>query len=245
VRVLWIVLLVGCGRFGFDPQGAGDDMQVDDARGDGPGGDGGVGDPDALISGCGTTQILVDDFSDGVIDARWTMVTGAGYSIFESAGLVRVVFPATASADTRAGYRQAATVAFTNTCAIVEIVGVPTGANARAYLRLGTPTLNVELWVQNGRINGGFVNGGTAGSSGDIPFDPVNHRFVRIRNTGGNTYNFEAGPSPTSFPTLLGTQGGGLVMPSPSSLEIGGMATPNAATNAGSVTFGSVTFLGP
>ncbi|HEY5928177.1 MAG TPA: hypothetical protein VIV11_41100 [Kofleriaceae bacterium] len=252
-----IVVLAACGRFGFDPHtGGGDDVQPNgDAQGNGDGngtGDGGTGDgaidAPALISpNCGTTVLINDDFGDGAIGSQWTMVTSAGYTVNEAGGNVAVTFPATANANTRAGYRQVASVPFANVCAIAEITGVPASAQAFVYVRLGTPTLNVEMYVQAGNLTARFTNGGTSATiGGATAWSATNHRFLRVRNTGGTNYVFEAGPSLTSFPTFLGSQGGILLNNlSPSSLEIGGSTSTMAASGAGTVRFESVTFLAP
>jgi hypothetical protein len=250
VRWLAIVTLtlVGCGRFAFDPL-TGDDVQIGDGGKTGDGGttsgDGAIDAPAMISPNCGTTILINDDFSDGTIGSQWTMVTSAGYTVTETGGNVSVGFPANAPANTRAGYRQLASVPFDNTCAIAELAGVPANAQAYAYLRLGTPTLNVEAFILDGTLNGRFTNGGTSGTiGGGTAFSPVNHRFLRIRNTGGNNYVWEAGPSITSF-SAFGSQGGMLLGVSPSSLEIGGSTTTMAATGAGTAVFASVTFLAP
>ena len=252
------VLLAACGRHGFDPlTGGGDDVQNGDGGGNGDGGstgDGGITGDGALDAttqispNCGTTVLIDDDFGNGTIDAGWTMVTSAGYQVVETGGRVAVTFPAMANANTRAGYRQSATIPFANVCAIGEITSVPNASTtAYAYVRLGTPTLNVEIHVLSGNLGASFTNGGTFGTiGGATPFSATNHRFLRVRNTGGSNYAFEAGPSLTSFTTSLGTQGGMIVQTvSPSSLEVGA-ATGNAAVSSGgSAAFERVLLLTP
>jgi hypothetical protein len=256
VRGLWIVPLLsaGCGRFGFDPPGGGDDVHWGDGGGNGDGsgtGDGNItGDAavDALLSpNCGTTVLINDDFGDDAMGAQWTAVSSAGYMVAENAGRVAVTFPANASANTRAGYRQTASVSLTSICGIIELVQIPNASSTGyAYVRLGTPTLYVETFVQAGNIGARFDTGAQTGTiGGQQPFNATNHRFLRVRNTGGNSFTFDAGPSLTSFPTLIGSQGGAILNGiSPSSLEIGA-ATETATSTAGSIAFESVVLLAP
>jgi hypothetical protein len=248
VRVCWLVLLAGCGRIGFDLTGDGNGPSGDGSAHPeaGSGSDGSLG-IDALTSpGCGTTPILIDDFADDAIDARWSVVNTGGYQVAETGGKVQIGYPATAPASTRAGYRQAATVDFTGTCAIAELVRVPnTGVAAFAYLRLGSPTKNIEMFVEGGNLFGRFSTNGTSGTIGPKPYDAVAHRFVRIRSTGPGNYVLEAGPSLTQFTTTIGTEGGTVVDPTPGSLEIGTSTDWSMVSGGGVVEFESLIFLGP
>ena len=110
---------------------------------------------DKLISpGCGTTPIWSTTSRDGVMDAG-DEDRHVARTVTEAGGDLRVDFPATAPASTRAGYRQAATVDFTGTCAIAELVQVPTStAAAFAYLRIGAPAKNIEIFVEGGQLIG-------------------------------------------------------------------------------------------
>ena len=124
---MWIGLVAGCGRVGFDLSGGTGGDGNPGGDGGGGGGDGAIDGPnvDALISpGCGTTAILVDDFADGTIDPQWTAVNTGGYTIGETGGTMRVTFPASAPVNTRGGYREAATIvaSMTGGCHYIETV---------------------------------------------------------------------------------------------------------------------------
>lgn len=252
-----LIAIAGCGRFGFGPIGGGDDVNPGgDDGGDGGGGQGdgggGQGDggttPDAFsIAGCGPNVIIDDDFANGTIDSEWNAVTAAGWTVNETGGAMSVAFPANANSNTHAGYRQSTSDSFSGICAIAEITSVPSGsANAYAYLRLGTEVLKVELAIEGGMVIARFRNGGTSGNNGSVAYNPTNHRFLRIRETGGGNYRFEVGASLTGTYQMLGLAGGAIVSSvSPSSLEVGGSTEANAATNAGTATFERVLLLGP
>jgi hypothetical protein len=250
IWVIALVIVTACGRLGFGPIGGGDDVNT--GNGDGGGsttGDdgGGQGTSDAaVIPNCGSTVIIDDTFSDMSKGPEWTSVNTSIYFMIEAADMLVIDFGGAEPPNTRAGYRQTASNTFVGTCAIAEITAVPDGSpNAYAYLRLGTPTLNVELAVENGQVIGRFTNGGTSGQNGNAVYDAANHRFLRIRNSGGN-YNFEVAPAITGPYQNLGLAGGAIVSSvSPSSLEIGGATTATTASSAGDVRFERVLFLGP
>jgi hypothetical protein len=246
-----MLLLAGCGRLGFGPLSGGDDVDPGDDDGDGGTSTGDGGQRDAAIdaftvTGCGATTIINDDFADSATGSQWTVVNTSTYVVTEATEAVTVTFPATAPSSTRAGYRQAASVSFINTCAIAEIISVPSGSpNAYAYLRLGTPTLHVELVIENGMVIGRFDTGAQSGTSGSVAYNASNHRFLRIRHNGSN-YNFEVAAAFAGPYSLLGSIGGAIIAPvSPSSLEIGGATTATNASGAGNVKFERLVFLGP
>jgi hypothetical protein len=254
VALLTLIALAGCGRLGFGPIGGGDDVNPgddDDATGDGGTngqGDGGTTTPDAFaITGCGPTIIIDDDFANGTVGTEWTVVNATGYAVNETGGAMSVGFPATANANTHAGYRQSTSGSFSSVCAIAEITSVPSGsANSYAYLRLGTETLKVEMVIEGGMVIARFRNGGTSGNNGNVAYNPTSHRFLRIRETGGGSYNFEVAAALTGPYQSLGLAGGAIISTvSPSSLEVGGATEATAATSAGTATFERVLLLGP
>jgi hypothetical protein len=99
--------------------------------------------------------------------------------------------------------------------------------------------------VENGMVIARFTSGGTSGQNGNTPYDAINHRFMRIRESGGN-YNFAVAPALTGPYQSLGTAGGALISGvSPSSIEVGGATTTMAASLAGNATFERVLLLGP
>ena len=246
MRWLVLVLVAACGRVGFDA-GGGSGPGGGDGGGGGGGGGGGDGaidttPIDALISpGCGTTTIVASDFSTTTSGFLVSGIVG-NYATSQSGGLQHFDSTGMVTAAAYAFLHQVQSVSFTDTCAIAELVQVPAPAVAFVYLRLGTATNNVEMRVSNGQISGKFTNGGTSGTVGPLVYDAVAMRFLRIRNVA-DVYHFEAGPSLAQFPTSLGTESGALVMPSPSTLELGLSTTAN--TTGVSAAFDSVRFLGP
>jgi hypothetical protein len=253
VALLTLITLAACGRVGFGPIGGGDDVNPgDDDNGTGDGGttaqgDGGTTTPDAFaIANCGSTVIIDDKFSDMTRGSQWAGINTGAFLVTEPLDTLRVTFGASMPANQRAGYRQAVTMPFTGICAIAEIAAVPSGSpNAYLYLRLGTPTLNVELVVENGMTIGRFTNGGTSGQNGNAAYSATNHRFLRIRQSGSG-YNFEVAAALTGPYQLLGFGGGAIVSAvSPSSLEVGGATTTMSANVAGDASFERVLLLGP
>jgi hypothetical protein len=243
--LLVLVLASGCGRLGFGATGDGGTGGGDDVGG---GGDDGGGNSDGAIDGpsspgCGSTVIVDDDFADGVVGAAWMTVNTDNWLVTEGSGHAQIVVTIPVAANSRGGFKQVQSQALAGTCAIAELTAATLSAGQYAYLRFGTPTKNVELVVIGGQVIGRFTNGGTNGTAGMANYDGVAHRFLRIRVTGNN-YQMSAGPSRTSFPTNIGSVGGVIADPSPTSLEIGS-ATGAQTSLVGSVQFDSVTFLGP
>jgi hypothetical protein len=101
----------------------------------------------------------------------------------------------------------------------------------------------MQIYVQGNQLWGSFLSGGTGGTLGPNGYDAVNERFLRIRVVG-STYFFEAGPSLTSFPVTIGSEGGSVVDPSPSSIELG-VSVSAAGVAATSADFGMAILLGP
>jgi len=252
--VFALVSLTACGRLGFGPTGGGGDDVTGNGDGGGNGGDGGGGQgdggtmPDAFsINGCGPNVIIDDDFADGTAGSQWTVVGVVGWTVTETGGAMSVGFAANANANSHAGYRQSTSGSFSGVCAIAEITQVPSGSvNSYAYLRLGTETLKVEIVIEAGMVIARFRNGGTSGNNGNVAYSATNHRFLRIRETGGGNYTFEAGATLNGTYQLLGIAGGAIISTvSPSSLEVGGSTEATAAANAGKATFERVLLLGP
>lgn len=250
MRALLCALLLaaaGCGRIDFDSLGSstsGDGGGSGDARNSA--GDSGAGVDALSITGCGPTTIIDDDFADGTLGSEWTQINTGGYAITESGGALTITYPASAAADSRGGYRQTASMSLVGTCAIAEISVVPAAsANSYAYVRFGAPTKYVEIAVQNGMTVARFFTGATAGTNGSAAYSATNHRFLRIKQSGSQNYNFEVAAALTGPYQTLGSAGGALVDPSPTSLEFGGSVQTTAANNAGSVRIERVLLLGP
>lgn len=242
-----LVLVAGCGRFNFDPLGGGTGGNGDGgSNGDGRSGDGGAGVDALSISGCGSTTIIDDDFADGAIGSQWTEINTGAYAISESGGAVTITYPASAAVDSRGAYRQTATMSLVGTCAIAEISMVPSAAaTSYAYVRFGAPTKFVEIAVQSGMVIARFFTGSSAGNNGMVAYNPVAHRFLRIRQSGSQTYNLDVAAALTGPYSTLGSSGGAVVDPSPTSLEVGGSVQTTAATSAGSVRIERAILLGP
>lgn len=239
-------LVAGCGRIGFGASDGG--PGGDDAPGGGDGaltGDGPGPMVDALIAtGCAATTIIDDPFTTPGITG-WTLVNTGAYQEQESGGVQQFSVVTSNPANTRVGLQLAQTRAFDGTCAIAEISMAAAGANIRTYLRLGTPQKNIEIYVENGQLWGRFTtNGGaTTGTTGPSAYNPTMMRFLRLRASGSQNYALEYGPNLTTW-MQFGSQGGGLVDPSPSYLEAG-VAVVGVVGASTRADFERVIFLGP
>jgi len=243
VRWLWLVALIGCGRLGFGSQR---DGSTSDGGGGGDGAAGDVG--DALVTGssvCPSTVHLADDFEDGVTAAMWTVVTATDLTVAETAGVLRVTYASNSSPTELAGYREAATADYSTVCVIAEITAIPSPSaqSASSFVRIGTgPSDNVAFDFVGGNMHCELHNGASVMVPDTRPFDPVAHRFVRLRMTATDTF-WEASPDGVTF-TLLGTVADNLHVANPNSIEL--MAQTNSASqNAGKAEWASVQVLVP
>ena len=172
---LFLVVLAGCGRIGFGETTGGSGPNAD-ARGGSATSDGGkdARTVDALMSPlCGTTVILDDDFADGIVgNGPWTQVTALSTGLSEQGGAFHIAVLANAPGPQHAGLRQTASESFAGICAIAEIDTTCTGL-VHSYVRLGTQTNHVEMYVVNGQLYGEWTNGGTTATNGPVTFDPV------------------------------------------------------------------------
>jgi hypothetical protein len=156
-----------------------------------------------------TAAILSDDFNDNSIDgAKWD--TSNLFSGFTDTSLpvnetgqrfeIGPLLLNTSGSHYR-GLRSVNSYDFTNGAAYVELVQAPASASTGdAMFTIGPNVDNFyRLFVNAGQLIGQQKIGGAKTTLFSIPYDSVNHRFLRIRNANGGMI-METAPSNGSGP---------------------------------------------
>lgn len=232
----FLVLAFGtsCGRFYFGNVGdAGDGSSA-------AGGDGGDGDSSiAPTLPCGTTVLLADDFDDGVSSSAWQVFNDGGYTVAEIGGALSVTYGASVSATRYGGYSQKASMDIVGACVIVELLQAPAVlTDAYAYARIGTSSKKISWLVQAGTLSA-RESAVADVTIGQLPFDPVKHRFLRIREISGN-FECDTAPAREGPYTPFGLIGVSTVSLTSATVELGAATDLNQVTNGGTVAWGDV-----
>lgn len=164
----------------------------DDPGGAGPGGTGGLGGGGAGGDGgggagpCPNMLLLADDFEDGTIDAVWDATMGGSGTVLETGG--QLVLGATAVGAFAFVHSSAVLDAAGGTIS-VEIVQGTSGADAPlAHMGLG----NLVVEQQGNELR--FIRTGFSPTTLWMgAFDPIAHRFIRLRDDGTDTHFESAG----------------------------------------------------
>ncbi|HEY0018209.1 MAG TPA: hypothetical protein VGC13_17980 [Longimicrobium sp.] len=131
---------------------------------------------------------LVDNFNDNAQDtARWLSSTGDRLSEVNERVEIR---PIGNTAQAFYNYRSLTTYDLTDSEFRIELVRAPFGIyGAGAYLQatLGSGD-RVQFQVTGGNLNADIVISNTTTKLARIPYDPVAHRWLRIREAFGTVY---------------------------------------------------------
>jgi len=158
------------------------------------------------------TQTLVDNFNDDVRNtAKWNQYASPASAdrIREVNGRVEIR-PASNSATTRAGYESVATYDLTESEVRIELIQpLRSAAGAQAYLVVKLDSSNqVLIQVAGDQVECYFVFPDTPTPAyvlqRRIPYEPVKHRWLRIRQTGVNLF-FEGAPDGEWWTTIIMT----------------------------------------
>jgi hypothetical protein len=230
-----VVPLVGCGRLGF-----------------GPGGDGAIGDRSGELGGggegtpagsCGTTVALADDFDDGVAAPEWTVLTGTNLTLTETSGVLQIAFASNVPASQNAGYVTTNAMDFTGTCVEAEVAMIGNPATlAQATIRIGSSTDCGEIEIASGMIHASQHRGASITLLPAIAFDPVAHRFLRMRESAG-MWSYDASPNGSAW-NVLGTVADTFASSTSTTFRVTA-GSGNAINDGGIVQYASVRILAP
>lgn len=243
---VFVLLVVGCGRGGFEEHlrpDVGD--AVADAAFDGDGVpmiDAAI---DALLDApaatpCGATVLIDDPLVDTLAAPAFTASPDTGLTLVETAGHLDIQFAASVSSGKYAFYRSATALTTDGLCASVEVSQAPAGTGS-AYLKLRTAQLEVEMITSNGMIDLRTHQSGSVITRRSIPLDLVTGRFWRIHQLAGTTY-WQTSPDGLAYTTQNSLPG--FFTATTCQVEIGAGAQVTA-TNAGLARYEGVVVRGP
>jgi hypothetical protein len=228
VRWLCLAAMIGCGRIGFGVIGA---------PGDASGDDGGNGDAvDALVttsSVCPPTVAFSDDFNASTISAQWSTATGTNMTIAETGGYLELAFGAgTTPSGSTTSATQATAIDYTESCTVIEIDTIPDPTTmGQLVFRVGDIGAGVDFLESKGTLTASGKNT----SIGTYPYDPVAHRFLRLRHHAGTWY-WEISPDGVTFTSLgMATT----FVPTPTTVQLQLIAN-GGTQNGGKVDYNSV-----
>lgn len=175
-------MLAAC-RVGFDPVAGDADVPADvlgfaiDAT---IYADGVVAEP------CGATVLMQDGFDDATPAPLFFSYTNSGLTLRETAGRFEVVFGANVGSDRYAGYKTVTTYPVDGLCGVAEVAQVPSGEGI-AFYKWWSSAQQVEFIVYRGRLEFRTHLNRAVATLSSVSFDPVQHRFLRLRHQGGVT----------------------------------------------------------
>lgn len=211
-RVRLAALLVAtsaCGRFGFEPTAGRDGgAQLGDDSGAMPDAEGMSLDatvfPDGMVAaGCGSTELLRDDFDVAGPAPLFMEFTANGLTIDELGGQWNITFASNVGAGRYAGYSSVATYAADGLCASIESVAVPNPSGVM-YFKLSGGDEQIEFFLIDSFLRMRTQKGSQVAILAQIAFDPVQQRFWRLRNQGGTT-SWDTSPDNINFVSHVST----------------------------------------
>jgi hypothetical protein len=206
MRLGWLVLLLGCGRVGFDAStavatGPADGAQPTDASSI-PGGGGPV-----VPAGSGADAGLCTSLAqltyafDGTGSALWSPSVGPGMTLSESGN--QLVIPLPASKVGTAGYFSACTYDLHSQRVFVTAATVPTvGTATDMYLAVGTQGDATGVNITGGHTQAYRINGAAYTQLASVTYNPTAHKVLQVRESGGVLF-YEVSPDGTTFTTLF------------------------------------------
>jgi len=203
MRAVVLLVLAGCGRWGFAPLGA-------DAS-DGSTADGTDASADAstdvmlvpadALAPC-TKLAISDNFDDGVRDPQWTLLANNPVNVAEAAGQLDVTL-ASAGGAHYGGYDSAAMFDLRDHCMSIAFAGVPTSEmfvemDFAARTAAGSLGFSYHLGLVDP-----FINTGAFVSQGAVAY-AASTKVVLVREDSGTT-TWETSPDGITF-TVIASQ---------------------------------------
>jgi hypothetical protein len=204
LRLAALALLVaatGCSfRLGYDepPSCSGPSCAPPDALSPGPDGD--PSRPDAAVTGgpgCGSLQLLRDDFANDSRDVRWNWPT-SGAAVTEASGRVEISLAA-GTGEAWGTQESSFRYDFTGSELGAEVArtgGRVTWLRVRDGVGRG-PSLAVEA----GQLQAITRDGGIETVRDEVTYDPGTHRHWRLRHQGGDVH-WETSPDGATWALL-------------------------------------------
>lgn len=144
---------------------------------------------------------FTDDFDDGDVSRRWDRSFFSATCTAAEIGGEAVMTLGSDSTDYCA-YMSATSFDATGEGAIVEVTELPDpGVTAEAYFRLEVMDVHgVQITADQGDLSFGVIEDGTYQTIASLLYDPVDHRWWRLREAGGTAF-FETSPDGAAWTT--------------------------------------------
>lgn len=203
MRLGWCLVLLGCGRVGFDAStavatGPADGPQAADATAGGGGGGSNPVMPSIDGGVCTSLAQLTYNF-DGTGGALWSPSIGAGMSLSESGD--QLVIPLPQKIGT-AGYFSACTYDLRSQRVFVTAASVPrVGTATDMYLSVGMQGDATGVNITNGSTQAYKINGAAYTALASVTYSATEHKVLQVRESGGVLF-YEVSPDGTTFTTL-------------------------------------------
>ncbi len=156
------------------------------------------------------THTLVDNFNDNTTDpGRWIVQAAPGTQVTETNGRLEIL-PRPHLAGTNGGaYRSTGLFDFSDSSVRVEVVhALATPTDASTYLSVGPDGSNeIYISIQEGMVHALADASGGSFAYGKVPYDPVRHRWLRLRHetaalAGGDVVYYETSPDGVDWDVL-------------------------------------------
>ncbi len=149
---------------------------------------------------CGKVGAFVDPFTTATDDPLLQPYATGGETGSEGGGILTVTMPATAQNASEAGFPSQAFYDITDSSLSIELSQmVDTSTTAYAGFSVNRDDNNfLELSQESGSLNADNVENKTRSRLASVPYDPVQHRWLRIRESGGTVY-LETAPDGTAW----------------------------------------------
>ena len=158
--------------------------------------------PDGGTGVCGKVAVLVDPFTTTNNDPLLNPYATGGLTGSEGGGMLTVTLPANATNGNEAGFPSQAFYDISDSAVSIELPQMVDGSTtAYAGFSVNRDDNNfLELSQESGTLNIDSVENKGRSRLTSIPYDPVMHRWMRIRESGGTVY-LETAPDGTTWAT--------------------------------------------
>jgi hypothetical protein len=187
--LVWLVVVSGCGRFGFGSHD-GVDASHDDARLDDGASMSDTSTIDARPCG-GTTHTITENFDDNLYNAAlWGNAYDDNLTTYAETGGRLVINLGANSANDWAGYMTSTGYQLANDRVFVEVPQISSpGTNTVLLLATSQTASNgPSIESEVGRLEFRKRAGGAIMDLADVTYNAVEHRWWQIRDSNGRTY---------------------------------------------------------
>ncbi|HEX6369157.1 MAG TPA: vanadium-dependent haloperoxidase [Longimicrobium sp.] len=161
---------------------------------------------------------LVDDFNDNTLDSTRWIYYWAGERLREVNGRIEILLPANAA---QAFYhvQSATTYDLAGSEFRVELVRAPSSVNGAVARLHASPVSGdgLRIEVSGGYLSCDFVGSASITTLAKIPYDPVRHRWLRLREASGTVF-WDVSPNGVDWSVVASR-------PSPSVLAMAALLT--------------------